>query len=94
MSKRVVITKGLRADRLSDRMNALEKTFSNQWDKLNHSECSNTPMIYWLLSDQPNDPQPTSKRDEIVAATIIQWLGTNIGQSFLNDCGMVPRRRA
>ena len=30
---------------------------------------------------------PPTDRDKIVAETVIQWLGTNIGREFLRQCG-------
>lgn len=30
---------------------------------------------------------PVTVRDKIVAETVIQWLGTNVGRGFLNECG-------
>lgn len=34
-------------------------------------------------------PVPVSRRDAAVAATIIQWLGTNVGRGFVNRCEAV-----
>lgn len=30
---------------------------------------------------------PLTERDKIVAETVIQWLGTNVGRGFLHNCG-------
>lgn len=36
------------------------------------------------LSETPSD------RDRVVAATVIQWLGTNVGRAFLEDALAAP----
>jgi len=42
-----------------------------------------------LLAENPNTfyPPGPSDRDKMVAATVIQWLGSPVGQGFLRDCG-------
>lgn len=34
----------------------------------------------------PSYVPPISQRDAVVAATVIQWLGTNCGQGFMHEC--------
>lgn len=43
--------------------------------------------LEWLLSCGGEVPAPLSERDETVAATMIQWLGSPVGQGFLRDLG-------
>jgi hypothetical protein len=39
-----------------------------------------------ILSENPNEhPADITQRDATVAATVVQWLGTNCGQSFLHE---------
>jgi len=73
---------GLHADRLP--WNPLEKAFADQWEKENSNR--KTPFLSHLLFDKgfgiPRDPT----QDQIaIAATVIQWLGSPIGQSFLEN---------
>lgn len=60
-----------------------ERAFAMEWQRQN--EMSRT--LEYLLSDDRNhaDPGAISDRDLIVANTIIQWLGSSVGQSFLVD---------
>jgi hypothetical protein len=74
--------KGLHAYRLKD--NPLEQKFAEAWDKENNRPYSATNLIDWLMD--PGDhsmPEEASERDKVVAATIIQWLGSPVGQSFV-----------
>ena len=70
---------GISSDRLHpEANNPREVAFSQEWQKLNNSEFQN-PLLSHLLGDN------FSKRDAMVAATVIQWLGSNVGMSFLAD---------
>lgn len=69
---------------------ALEKQFAAAWQA--HCEVARDPTIATgdvlrqLLcpSDvNPNQPPPVTDRDREVAATMIQWLGSPVGQAFL-----------
>lgn len=79
--------KGLYTHRFKD--NPEEKLFAEEWDKVNvlgHN------LAY--LIDPKNGvglarpPEPTDRENE-VAATVIQWLGSPVGQNFLRDLGYV-----
>lgn len=66
---------GFRAYRLHpDAGNPREVTFADQWQRMNVAP--NVPLIPLLVPD-------CTDRDEQVAATITQWLGTNVGMSYL-----------
>lgn len=56
----------------------LEKVFSDQYQDFHHS-------LKYLLSED-NRAAEVSDRDELVAATVIQWLGSPMGQNFLRRC--------
>lgn len=61
----------------------LEKVFAEEWDKLN-SKLNGCDLIDYLMVETPNEPNgEVTERDRKVAATIIQWLGTSVGQEFL-----------
>ena len=55
--------------------NPREFAFYDKWWEENKG---NRPLIYELIPD-------ATERDCRVAATIIQWLGSNVGQSFLQE---------
>jgi len=78
--------KGLQAHRLKTR--AEEKAFAERWDHKNeHGD-----ILAHLLDNRAVQgggvPRP-SDRDYAVAATVIQWLGSDVGECFLRDMGYV-----
>jgi hypothetical protein len=73
--------RGMRTYRLKD--NPEEKRFAQAW-----SEQGN--ILAYLLDERPvqgGRPPTPSDRDELVAATVIQWLGSPVGQHFLSNVG-------
>lgn len=64
---------GNQANRLSDPINYREAAFAELWDEL----CERGQLEYLLAQ--------ISGRDRMVAATVIQWLGSNCGQYFLKQ---------
>lgn len=58
----------------------LEQKFHDEW-KL-QQQYGNT--LEYILGDN-NERAVLSERDEMVAATVIQWLGSPVGQNFLRD---------
>ncbi len=66
------------------RREPLEKLFAQEWNKSNKSSATGRPLLQYLLdpSDQHHPSEP-SERDHQVAATVIQWLGSPVGQGFL-----------
>ena len=76
--------RGLGAHRC--KYNPEEKAFADAWTASNGNTLAN-------LLDQRDDvrgklPQPTD-REAVVAATVVQWLGSPVGQAFLRDLGYV-----
>lgn len=69
---------GLATHRLED--NPLERKFAEAWEIVQQQG----NILNYLLS-LTNDPQKTTTtdRDIRVAATVIQWLGSHVGQEFL-----------
>lgn len=45
---------------------------------------NNSGILAALLGDGRTPGRP-SKQDELVASTVIQWLGSTVGQCFLRD---------
>lgn len=64
--------------------NPEERLFAEAWQKQNRF--GRFTMLEQILSDDGGKtPAEVSERDEMIAATIIQWLGSPVGQSFLRD---------
>lgn len=62
----------------------LEELFAEEWAKEN-SKDKRTPLLASILHhglDNTMPPSP-SNRDWLIANTVIQWLGSSVGQSFL-----------
>lgn len=71
---------GLHANRLTKAAdNPREVAFAEEWDKENSSSFHNQPTLDHLLGIA------SGVRDRAVAATVIQWLGSNVGMSFLRN---------
>ena len=60
----------------------MEKRFADEWE--HQMEYGHT--LDYLLTERPNEPgfPYPSERDEVVAATITQWLGSQVGLSFIS----------
>lgn len=61
--------------------NPREVVFAELWQRENDLHHT----LEYLLGDN-NRPNPISEEEIEVAATVIQWLGSNVGMSFLRDC--------
>ena len=63
--------------------NPKEQAFADAWQEQNKWKHS---MLEQLLSaDGGKTPAQVSLRDEMIAATVIQWLGSPVGSCFLRD---------
>lgn len=64
------------------KQNPLEAEFLHNWE--DNPRYTNT--LDYLLSETPNamDGEVT-ERDREVAATVIQWLGSHVGQGFIEE---------
>lgn len=72
------MVKGLHAYRLKS--NPMEKRFAKSW---NEQQIYGRTLEYILSVD--NIPRPINEHDQEVAATVIQWLGSPVGLSFLEE---------
>ena len=68
----------------------VEKAFVEVWRKLNiESSGPINDFPYRLLEHILSPKQPKieniSDRDVVVAETVVQWLGSSVGQSFLKE---------
>lgn len=74
--------RGLHEHRFED--NPEEQRFAEAWANKNHNGRHLADLLTCIPVRQPPAP---SERDEQVAATVIQWLGSPVGQGFLRDLG-------
>jgi len=72
--------KGLHAIRLQ--REPLEKAFAETWEEVNELR---SVLAYLLSKKNDRDQTIMTERDEVVAATVIQWLGSCVGQAFLRE---------
>lgn len=76
---------GLRTYRFKFNDNPMEKVFAEAWVEMN-MVVSGNGLLDHILAEDPNKPKgEVSQRDATVAATVIQWLGSPVGQCFLRD---------
>lgn len=65
-----------------------EITFAEAWVRLNDPDVQ-TPVLNYILFPEVDQRYAkhnvVSDRDKAIAATVIQWLGTHVGQAFLRD---------
>ena len=81
-----MLNKGLSQHRFKD--NQLEKNFAEEWEYMNTNrqdgKLDGRGTLDYMLSGTINKPMgEVTKRDRIVAATVIQWLGSHIGEAFI-----------
>jgi hypothetical protein len=62
-----------------------ERIYAAHWIKVNRRRLSNghTLLAQILCPTERDTPPAVSRRDAVVAACVIQWLGTNCGLGFL-----------
>ncbi len=63
-----------------------EKRFAQAWEDQNEQ---GKTLAYILDGADQQHPPALSDRDRQVAATVVQWLGSHVGQCFLRDLGYV-----
>lgn len=75
--------------------NALEIAFAKKWKELQKS----SRLLETLMRDAKGQrgrgdlDELITQRDAVVAATIVQWLGSTVGTEFIQEClEKVPRR--
>lgn len=83
---------GLHQYRFND--NPEEKKFAVAWEALNDrptAPCQVNTLRY-VLGDGMRPVEPTPREREVVA-TVIQWLGSPVGQCWLRDLGYERRAK-
>ncbi len=66
--------------------NPLEHRFAVAWEELNTDEVGHLNgrgTLDYMLSPTNRPDGEVAERDRVVAATVIQWLGSPVGQRFL-----------
>ena len=69
-----------------------EAIYAAEWRRLQKQFDNQLLNMLLAPDDAPRDPfgrtrlVPISRRDAAVAATIVQWLGTNVGRGFVAMC--------
>lgn len=78
---------GLQVRRVAQ--NHEEARFKEIWEKFN--EHDRTLLGYLLTPPERSQQYPLepSDRDWLVANTVVQWLGTHVGQGFLRQAGYI-----
>jgi hypothetical protein len=76
-----------------------ERVYFETWRKENERQPwlnSGYTTLEWILCpDDQKRPDGVSRRDALVATSVIQWLGTNGGASFMRQCERrIERERA
>jgi hypothetical protein len=83
--------KSLHQARLKNDFNVAEKVYAEHWieeNKRNSAINRGFTLLEWILTPtgQECPSGRVSHRDAEVAASVIQWLGTNCGLAFLGEC--------
>ena len=80
--------------------NPMERAFARAWKERNTVApgMMGHGILDYLLADDSNRPlDEVTERDASVAATVVQWLGSPVGQCFVRDVllkeGLVVARK-
>ena len=64
----------------------MEKLFAEAWENINNDPNGYATTLDCLLAEDNNRPLfEVTDRDRVVAATVVQWLGSPVGQNFVRD---------
>ena len=83
--------KGHNAFRLGLKRNSEEMRFAEAWDS--EHKRPNAGILGSLLSGSDEEPAHVTPDQRKTAATVIQWLGSPVGNAFLSDLGYRRRSR-
>lgn len=83
-----MFNKGLHQYRF--KQNPMEKKFAQAWERQNVSastkKLDGRGTLDYMLAVDSNCPKGEVRpRDRMVAATVVQWLGSPVGQSFIKE---------
>ncbi len=71
--------------------NPLEKTFAKMWKAEQEDPLRGGSILEWILSPENRRDGSMTDRDAMTAATVIQWLGSPVGQDFFRRMMKVYR---
>ena len=75
--------------RIARTQHRMESFFAREWEDRNDAclgcDDPHSLLDHLLTTDEKEPPSVVSKRDARTAATVAQWLGSEIGQGFLVD---------
>lgn len=77
-----MLNQGLHVHRLQQ--NELERKFAEEWESRNVRNQGRDLIDYMLAVDNNRPCGEVTERDRQVVATVIQWLGSPVGQSFID----------
>ena len=85
-----MLNKGLHQNRFD--FATEERFYAEAWEGRNTANSSGPSFLngkgvldYLLAEDNNNPCGEVTDRDRVVAATVIQWLGSHVGNSFLEE---------
>lgn len=70
--------------------NPLERKFAAAWAEINNDNRGVSTLAYLLCTGDQHDVKPPSDRDRQVACTVIQWLGSVVGERWVRDVLRLP----
>lgn len=76
---------GLSIHRLNS--NPAEKAFAEEWEEANKVSTPGRPystLDHLMDPNHQRDPAPSTPQEITSAATVVQWLGSPVGQGFLS----------
>ena len=76
-------TTGFHTHRFAD--NPEEQRFAEAWDRMNGHPSAVNYLLH--VGDGNGFVPAASDRERAIVATVIQWLGSPVGQGFLRDLG-------
>lgn len=86
MARKKLLNAGKSTHRFKD--NPEEKRFALAWDNINKAPTApGTRTLDYLISNDGVTAKVPTKDERELAATVIQWLGSECGQFFLSELG-------
>lgn len=68
------------------KQNPLEEMYATAWEEINTDRYGHNTTLDYMLAEDNNRPcGEVTDRDRVVASTVIQWLGSPVGQNFVKD---------
>lgn len=82
-----IIHRGIWHNRTEPDYGYREKVFADKWADENQLDCCTNSTLNMLMNGKGiNSFKTITQRDADIAATVIQWLGSNVGACFVDEC--------